>query len=131
MTRLRLFEMFMMCLVLGVVICFCIEPSYIRNSTVGEVFLGYVPSSAVVEGNWIYLSCGIFGATVMPHSIFLGSGVVQTRLRHFDERNGMWPPRNGDEEGRLDTSLRSRSSDSVSNIRLSNLGFRCLPLRSL
>jgi metal iron transporter len=28
------------------------------------------------------------GATVMPHSIFLGSGVVQPRLKQFDEQNG-------------------------------------------
>lgn len=32
----------------------------------------------------LYLSCGILGATVMPHSIFLGSGMVQPRLREFD-----------------------------------------------
>jgi len=36
----------------------------------------------------LYLSCGILGATVMPHSIFLGSGVVQSRLRQFDADNG-------------------------------------------
>lgn len=36
----------------------------------------------------LYLSCGILGATVMPHSIFLGSGVVQSRLRHFDIQEG-------------------------------------------
>ena len=35
----------------------------------------------------MYLSCGILGATVMPHSIFLGSGVVQPRLRQFDEHS--------------------------------------------
>jgi len=40
-----------------------------------------------VEGNGVYLSCGILGATVMPHSIFLGSGVVQPRLRQFDQQN--------------------------------------------
>ncbi|ETN42304.1 uncharacterized protein HMPREF1541_04245 [Cyphellophora europaea CBS 101466] len=88
MTRLRLFECFVMTLVLGVVICFCIQLSYIRDTSVGQVFRGYVPSSAVVEGNGIYLSCGILGATVMPHSIFLGSGVVQPRLRQFDIQNG-------------------------------------------
>ena len=92
MTGTRMFEMFVTCLVLGVVGCFCVELSYIRNSTVREVFLGYVPSSAVVNGDGIYLSCGILGATVMPHSIFLGSGVVQPRLRHFDEQLGVWPP---------------------------------------
>lgn len=77
-----------MCLVLGVVVCFCVQLSYIENTRVGEVFKGYLPSSAVVEGEGIYLSCGILGATVMPHSLYLGSGVVQPRLRHYDQKAG-------------------------------------------
>ncbi|KAK5092002.1 NRAMP-like transporter smf-3 [Exophiala xenobiotica] len=85
MTRLRIFEYFVMFLVLGVMICFCIQLSYIRDTSVGDVFRGYIPSSAVIEGNGVYLSCGILGATVMPHSIFLGSGIVQPRLRQFDQ----------------------------------------------
>ncbi|KAK5207034.1 NRAMP-like transporter smf-3 [Exophiala xenobiotica] len=88
MTRLRVFEYFVMSLVLGVMVCFCIQLSYIRDTSAGDVFKGYLPSSAIVRGNGIYLSCGIMGATVMPHSIFLGSGVVQPRLKQFDEQNG-------------------------------------------
>ncbi|KAK4948766.1 NRAMP-like transporter smf-3 [Elasticomyces elasticus] len=88
MTRLRVFEFFVMGLVLGVMVCFCIQLSYIRDTSAAEVFQGYLPSAAVVQGNGIYLSCGIMGATVMPHSIFLGSGVVQPRLKQFDEQNG-------------------------------------------
>lgn len=87
-TRLRLFEYFVMSLVLGVVVCFCIQLSYVKDTPVGQVFKGYLPSSAIVKGNGIYLSCGIIGATVMPHSIFLGSGLVQPRLKHFDRQNG-------------------------------------------
>jgi metal iron transporter len=34
----------------------------------------------------LYQSCGILGATVMPHSLYLGSGIVQSRLRDFDSR---------------------------------------------
>jgi metal iron transporter len=38
----------------------------------------------------------------MPHSIFLGSGVVQSRLRHFDVQNGHVPldatPESGDDD---------------------------------
>ncbi|KAL9115166.1 MAG: hypothetical protein Q9227_000960 [Pyrenula ochraceoflavens] len=98
MTRLRLFEYFVVTLVLGVVVCFCIQLSFIKNTTTGEVFRGYLPSSAVVDGNGIYLSCGILGATVMPHSIFLGSGVVQPRLRQFDIDSGNLPSdQNSDE----------------------------------
>ena len=91
MMHLRIFEYFVMLLVLGVMICFCIQLTYISNATAGEVMKGYLPSSAVINGSGIYLSCGILGATVMPHSIFLGSGLVQPRLRQFDERNCVLP----------------------------------------
>lgn len=92
MRRLRAFEFFVVALVLGVVICFCIQLSLIENTTVGEVFRGYLPSSTVVRGNGLYLSCGILGATVMPHSLYLGSGMVQARLRHFDVKAGTHVP---------------------------------------
>jgi len=49
MKGLRIFEMFVAALVLGVVICFCIQLSLIKNTTVGEVFRGYLPSSAIVQ----------------------------------------------------------------------------------
>lgn len=88
MRRLRAFEFFVMALVLGVVICFCIELSLIKDISVGEVFKGYLPSSTIVQGQGIFLSTGILGATVMPHSLYLGSGVVQSRLRDFDTTTG-------------------------------------------
>ncbi|KAH8723109.1 natural resistance-associated macrophage protein-domain-containing protein [Phaeosphaeriaceae sp. PMI808] len=88
MAAVRAFEVFVMMLVLGVVVCFCVELSLIQDTTVGEVFKGYLPSAAVVESNGLYLSCGILGATVMPHSIFLGSGLVQSRLKQFDMNEG-------------------------------------------
>jgi metal iron transporter len=31
----------------------------------------------------------------MPHSLYLGSGLVQTRLRDYDMRHGFWTPRPG------------------------------------
>jgi metal iron transporter len=49
MKALRGFEIFIMCLVLGVVVCFCIELSLIKDTGVGEVFRGYLPSSAIVK----------------------------------------------------------------------------------
>ena len=81
---MRLFECFVAALVVAVVVCFCVQLSLLSNTSAGEVLQGYLPSSAVVEGQGIYLSCGILGATVMPHSIFLGSGIVQPRLRRYD-----------------------------------------------
>lgn len=46
---LRLFEYFVMALVLGVVVCFCIQLSLIREQSVRDVFRGYLPSSAIVQ----------------------------------------------------------------------------------
>ncbi|KAJ4295278.1 NRAMP-like transporter smf-3 [Kalmusia sp. IMI 367209] len=86
MKALRGFEVFVMLLVLGVVICFCFELSKIK-APVGEVFHGFIPSSTLVQSQALYQACGILGATVMPHSLYLGSGIVQPRLREFDEAN--------------------------------------------
>ncbi|KAJ5721944.1 uncharacterized protein N7483_009878 [Penicillium malachiteum] len=83
MWGLRLFEFFVMGLVLAVVICFCIQLAMIKDQSVGEVFRGYLPRLRL-----LYQSCGILGATVMPHSLFLGSGVVQSRLKDFDVTAG-------------------------------------------
>jgi hypothetical protein len=49
MQRLRYFEYFVISLVLGVTICFSIQLSYIEGASVGEVFKGYLPSSAIVQ----------------------------------------------------------------------------------
>ncbi|RDW60461.1 NRAMP family metal ion transporter [Aspergillus mulundensis] len=92
MWGLRLFEFFVMALVLGVVICFCIQLSLIKEQSIGDVFRGYLPSSAIVQSNGLYQSCGILGATVMPHSMFLGSGIVQARLKEFDVISGYADP---------------------------------------
>ncbi|KAF7507748.1 hypothetical protein GJ744_010177 [Endocarpon pusillum] len=107
MLHIRIFEYFVMALVLGVVVCFCIQLSYIQNTPVGQVFRGYLPSAEVVRGNGVYLSCGILGATVMPHSIFLGSGVVQSRLRQFDVSAGtVDAPTSADDSKSLDEKYR-------------------------
>jgi len=86
MRGLKIFEYGIIGLVLAVVVCFCIQLSLISGSTAGEVLHGYIPSSTVVNGEGIYLSCGILGATVMPHSLYLGSGVCKPRCRDFDNK---------------------------------------------
>ena len=49
MRRLRVFEIFVMGLVLAVVGCFIAQLSYIRNTTVGEILRGFAPSSDIIE----------------------------------------------------------------------------------
>jgi metal iron transporter len=83
---------------------FCIELSLI-TSPVGQVFKGFLPSRQVFVGqgyvsspmpsqpflliipNSLYQSCAILGGTLMPHTIYLGSGLVQARMRDWDMAN--------------------------------------------
>ncbi|KAI1157973.1 natural resistance-associated macrophage protein-domain-containing protein [Nemania serpens] len=91
MNGLRLFEVFVMLLVLTVVVCFAIQLSLIQDTAIGEVFRGYLPSNVITKSEGLYQACGILGATVMPHSLYLGSGVVQSRLRDYDTKKGLLP----------------------------------------
>ena len=46
----------------------------------GEVIKGFAPTTEVVRNpQMLYLALGIIGATVMPHNLYLHSGIVQTR----------------------------------------------------
>ena len=46
----------------------------------GAVIRGFAPTSEIVRNpDMLYLAIGIIGATVMPHNLYLHSGVVQTR----------------------------------------------------
>ncbi|RWA06725.1 hypothetical protein EKO27_g8382 [Xylaria grammica] len=91
MNGLRVFEIFVMLLVLTVAACFGIQLSLIKDTTPGEVFRGYLPSDVITKSEGLYQACGILGATVMPHSLYLGSGVVQSRLREYDQKRGLMP----------------------------------------
>lgn len=110
MWKTQVFEVSVAMLVIAVALCFSIELTKLTGVSIREVFHGYLPSKTLVESNGLYLSCGILGkqclsylafmtlnrsllgATVMPHSIYLGSGLVQTRLRDYDIRHGYWTP---------------------------------------
>lgn len=92
MRGLRFFELGVILLVLAVVVCFCVQLSLIRDTAVADVFRGYLPNASITESKGLYQACGILGATVMPHSLYLGSGIVQARLRDFDNKSGLLPP---------------------------------------
>lgn len=93
---IRYFEMFVSVLVVATVACFTIELFYADLGSAKELFSGFLPSRAAIEGDGLYLSLAILGATVMPHSLFLGSGVVQPRLRDYDINNGHYMPSESD-----------------------------------
>lgn len=99
---IRLFEAFVSLLVVLTVACFAVELCYADLGSAKEIFRGFLPTKAVIEGDGLYLSLGILGATVMPHSLFLGSGVVQPRLRDYDIKKGYYIPDINDVENNHD-----------------------------
>ncbi len=47
----------------------------------GAVVRGFAPTTEIVTNpDMLYLALGILGATVMPHNLYLHSGIVQTRV---------------------------------------------------
>ncbi|KAF9245676.1 smf Mn2+ and Fe2+ transporter [Melanogaster broomeanus] len=76
----KFFEYLIAALVLAVLICMAL---IIAKLTVnwGDAFQGFVPSKKLFSNGALYTSVGIIGATVMPHSLFLGSHLAtQDRL---------------------------------------------------
>src|SRR6187402_172396 len=65
---------------LGVIaVCFAIQIA-LANPEWGAVIRGFAPTTDIVRNpDMLYLAIGIIGATVMPHNLYLHSGVVQTR----------------------------------------------------
>ncbi|CAA93297.1 plasma membrane Nramp family manganese ion transmembrane transporter [Schizosaccharomyces pombe] len=92
MLSVRIFETAVALLVLVVAISFAVVLGRVHIGGAGTVFKGFLPSSTVFSREGLYSSIGILGATVMPHSLFLGSGLVQTRLRDLDVRRGNYTP---------------------------------------
>mmetsp|Transcript_460 Transcript_460/g.526 ORF Transcript_460/g.526 Transcript_460/m.526 type:complete len:658 (+) Transcript_460:322-2295(+) len=99
----RIFESFVSILVAATVVCFAIELYQVSheegiNFSTWEVIKGFMPNEKVVDmsdregGNGLYLSLAILGATVMPHSLYLGSGLVQARLKDYDIKHGHYKP---------------------------------------
>jgi manganese transport protein len=65
---------------LGVIaVCFAIQIA-MADPEWSAVIRGFAPTTEVVTNpDMLYLALGILGATVMPHNLYLHSGVVQTR----------------------------------------------------
>lgn len=96
MTALRILEVFVTILLLVVVICFCVMLGLIPRESVRHVFHGFVPSNVLVSGSGIQSAAGILGATVMPHSLYLGSAQSINRVREHDVMNGYSAEKRGE-----------------------------------
>jgi manganese transport protein len=75
----RRVEAFVIALLGVIAVCFLAQIA-MAHPDWGAVLGGFVPSSQIVrDPDMLYLALGIIGATVMPHNLYLHSGVVQTR----------------------------------------------------
>jgi len=75
----RWVEAFIVTLLGVIAACFAIQIA-MADPDWGAVIRGFAPTTQVVTNpDMLYLSLGILGATVMPHNLYLHSGVVQTR----------------------------------------------------
>ncbi|KAI9283924.1 natural resistance-associated macrophage protein-domain-containing protein [Umbelopsis sp. AD052] len=81
----RVFEVFVMVLVLTVGICFTIELVYSKPVGV-DVLKGYLPSRDIfTDPSMLYVAISIIGATVMPHNLYLHSSLVQARCGNWKD----------------------------------------------
>jgi manganese transport protein len=75
----RWIEAFIVTLLGVISVCFAIQIA-MADPDWGAVIRGFAPTTDVVTNpDMLYLAIGIIGATVMPHNLYLHSGVVQTR----------------------------------------------------
>jgi len=75
----RKLEAFVIALLLVISVCFAIQLALAKPDW-QEAAQGLTPSLEIVrDPKMLYLALGILGATVMPHNLFLHSGIVQTR----------------------------------------------------
>lgn len=75
----RKIEAIVATLVAVILIVFAYEVS-LSNPSIAGIIKGYLPSSQIITNHsMLYLSLGIVGATVMPHDLYLGSSISQTR----------------------------------------------------
>ncbi|KAG7888472.1 hypothetical protein KL936_003684 [Ogataea polymorpha] len=90
----QIFEAAVGCLVLGTVVCFIVELVNVSPTTNwGSVFRGFLPSKEVFTNTkGLYLTAALLGSNLMPHSLYLGSGVVQARMKAFDIKRGLYTP---------------------------------------
>jgi manganese transport protein len=75
----RWIEIFIVSLLGIVAMCFGVQ-IVLADPDWGAVMRGFAPTSDILSNPaMLYLSLGILGATVMPHNLYLHSGIVQTR----------------------------------------------------
>lgn len=82
----RKIEAIVATLVIVILVVFAYEV-FLAKPDIGGILTGYMPTSAIITNHgMLYLTLGIVGATVMPHDLYLGSSISQTRKVDRDNR---------------------------------------------
>jgi manganese transport protein len=75
----RWIEAFIVTLLGVIAVCFAVQIA-MADPEWGAVIKGFAPTTNILTNpDMLYLAIGIIGATVMPHNLYLHSGIVQTR----------------------------------------------------
>jgi manganese transport protein len=75
----RWVEAFIVALLAVIAACFAIQIA-MADPNWAAVLRGFAPTTDIISNpDKLYLALGILGATVMPHNLYLHSGIVQTR----------------------------------------------------
>src|SRR5690242_3274875 len=75
----RWIEAFIITMMGVIALCFVTQIA-LANPDWGQVIRGFAPTTDLFSNpNMLYLGLGIIGATVMPHNLYLHSGIIQTR----------------------------------------------------
>lgn len=75
----RWVEAFVIGLLMVIAACFLVQIA-MADPDWKAVIIGFAPSVEIVTNpEMLYIALGIIGATVMPHNLYLHSGIVQTR----------------------------------------------------
>lgn len=81
----RRVEAFVIALLGVIAACFLVQIA-MADPDWGAVIAGFAPSREIVtDPEMLYIALGIIGATVMPHNLYLHSGIVQTRAFGSDQ----------------------------------------------
>jgi len=76
----RWIEAFVVAMLGVIAACFAVQIA-LADPDWGAVMRGFVPTGEIIANHeMLYLALGILGATVMPHNLYLHSGLVQTRF---------------------------------------------------
>jgi len=103
-TPVKMFEILIAVLVLAVLICMVVIITKVDVDW-PKAFEGFLPSKFLFGANGLYTSVGILGATVMPHSLFLGSALATQDRMTVETPPVVRPPRVADSREKAPSRL--------------------------